>query len=263
MNIVHDKEIEVVRFFDERYYTTDKETFYPAISTITDVFPKGYGFNQWLKQVGMNVDEIVRKAGEQAKKMYSSIQSFLDGQTISWANEYTGEPNYQVDEWQMLMRFMEFWDSYEPEIITKKHKLISEKLGFAETIDLVCEISGQVWLIDFKISNSIYDTDYIRLSAMQNLWNEQSAKKVQRAGILHLKAETKGNDKRGKNIQGEGWQLKEAPKSLDEYWTLFQHTFEIWKWNNPNPKPKNFEFPDQISIKNTDLKTALKDADIF
>ena len=40
-------------------------------------------------------------------------------------------------------------------------------------------------------------------------WNELNPEnKIQRTGILWLNAATRGEDKKGINIQGKGWQIK-------------------------------------------------------
>ena len=62
---------------------------------------------------------------------------------------------------------------------------------------------------------------------------------------MHLRAATRGPDKTGKRIQGEGWKLDEV-EDLEKTWNLFRHTKVIWKEENPNPKPKNLVYPDRI-----------------
>jgi hypothetical protein len=257
MKIHHNKDIEVISFLDERYYTEGEEVFYPATQTILEVYPKGYAFQNFLKQVGMNVDEIVKKASEQGAKMHDTFHKIMDGYTIAWIDDLTGRPAYTLEEWLMVAKFFEFIRDYQPEVVAKKHKIISDKIGVGDTIDLVCEISGQLWLIDYKSGNYIYETDYMRLAVCVELWNENNQRKIEKAGILHLKAETRGQDKKGKKIQGEGWQLKEPTEPLDKYFEIFGHVKAIWHSVNPNPKPKSMQYPDKFSLQDLTNEVAV------
>lgn len=267
MKIHHNREIQVISFLDERYYTTDQETYYPATSTILEVYPKGYAFQNFLKQVGMNVDELVRKASEQGSKMHDTFHQITKGYAVTWVNELTGKTDYTAEEWQMVAKFYEFIRDYQPIIIEQKYKAISEKLGIGDTLDLVCEISGELWLIDYKAGSYLYETDFMRLAMCVELWNEIHKQKIQRAGILHVKAQTRGVDKRGKVIQGEGWQIKEPTESLDTYADVFGHSKAIWQRLNPTPKPKNKQYPDSFCIedlnKQADVHDALNNNDLF
>ena len=88
MKIVHNPEINQITFLDERYYQDgESDNYYPSVNTVLDVYPKGYGFQQWLKDLGSNSDEVLRRAGEQGTNVHNAIQSFLDGQEVTWTTE--------------------------------------------------------------------------------------------------------------------------------------------------------------------------------
>jgi hypothetical protein len=257
MRVFHNPDYYRVDFLDERFYTNNVK-FLPSVTTILEVFPKGYGFTEWLKQVGYNADEIVRKAAEQGSKIHNAIDDFLKGYEITWQDSLSGKINFTAEEWKMLMRFVEFYTSYEPVVIASEATFISEKLGFAGTLDMVCEINGQLWLIDYKSSNAIHDTHELQISAYAMLWNEVNERKIDHTGILHLKALTRGADKYGKKIQGEGWQLKTFAQNYQDTFKIFLHTQAIWQYNNPDPKPKNLVYPDRFSIENLQTLKDLK-----
>jgi hypothetical protein len=64
---------------------------------------------------------------------------------------------------------------------------------------------------------------------------------------MWLRAQTRGEDKTRKKIQGAGWQLKEFDRNYEDGFKLFQHTKALWNEENPNYKPKNLIYP--ISFK--------------
>lgn len=249
MKIVHSPDIQQITFLDERYYFDENtKTFHPSVSTILDVWPKGWGYNQWLKDLGMNADEVLKRAGEQGTHIHDMIKDFLLEQEIAWTD---GEKeNYTLEEWLMFLKFVDFYKTWKPETIAVEVSLVDPELGFGGTLDYVCRlpITGDtVWYIDWKSGGAIYKSNKLQGAAYQQLWNKKMKDKITRLGCMHLRAETRGADKTGKRIQGEGWKLDEI-ENPDHLFSLFQHAQTIWKEENPNPVPKNMVYPDRMSI---------------
>jgi predicted lipase len=151
----------------------------------------------------------------------------------------------------MLLRWKDFNDNFKPEMIANELTLVSDTLGVGGTIDNVSfiEHNGErkLWLIDYKSSNMIHDIAEFQLSAYAEMWNEKNPEyQIDRCGILHLKAQTRGRDKTGKKIQGEKWQLYEFPRHYKEALVIFKHIKAIWDEVNPNPKPLNLTLPDRL-----------------
>ena len=246
MKILHDKEAHQINYLDERFYTNDGETFYPSVTTVLEVYPKGYFFNQWLKDLGMNADEVLRRAGEVGSNVHEGIESYLKGNELKWMLD-NGEQNFTFEEWLMILKFVEFWQTYKPELLSTEKNLISENLKLGGTLDITCIINGEKWLIDAKTSNYIWKTHELQLAAYAMMENEKEDR-VDRVGIMHLKALTRGPDKAGKKIQGKGWQLKEFNRHYTEAWKIFEHTYKIWQEENPVYKPKNMIYADRVSM---------------
>ncbi len=251
MKTFHKPEDNCVEFLDERFYTRDGETFYPSVTTVLDVYPKGFGYMQWLKDMGSNAGEVLARAGEQGTKVHNAIEKYLKGELVGWAPD--GKVLYSELEWQMIMRFVEFWNTYKPIIIAGPEKtLISETIKVGGTIDIVCEINGELWLIDYKTSNGIYKTHELQLAAYCTLWNEFNIpeRHIKRTGDLWLKSRTRGVDKTGKKMQGKNWSLVEFDRHYEDGFKLYEHVRRIWDEENPNPKPKNLIYPDKIKLEN-------------
>lgn len=247
--IIHSPELEQITFLDERFYLHKKSgEYFPSATTVLDVYPKGYGYHQWLKDLGSNADQVVQRAQEQGTKIHEAIEKFLKGEELVWT-----EQNYTLDEWMMLLRFHEFYTTYKPEPLGVEVSLVSPELGFGGTLDLVCKLPAfpnDIFYIDWKSGNGIYKSNKIQASAYQRLWNTINGPKgdiITRIGCMHLRAQTRGADKTGKQIQGEGWKLDEV-ENPDHEFKLFEHSLAIWKEENPNPKPKNIVYPDRIKI---------------
>jgi len=251
MKIFYNNEANQINIADERFYESKKNkgVYYPSVTTILDAYYKGYGFNQWLKDVGYNSDEILKKAGEQGSNVHSLIDNYIKGFPVRWLDD-NDKMIWTLAEWQMFTRFVEFFTIYKPEILVNEFSLVSETLKFGGTIDIICMMNNERWLIDHKTSNYIHKTHELQIAAYAMAWNELNPQyPIQRTGILWLKSSTRGADKSGKSIQGENWQLKEFNRPYQEAFELFKHTQAIWNEENPNYKPKNLTYRCSYQLK--------------
>lgn len=249
MRIFNNNEAKQINVLDDRFYKSKiEDVYYPSVTTVLDAYMKGYGFNEWLKQVGYNADTILQKAGEQGTNVHTMIDHYLSGVKVSWMNEYE-QPKYTLTEWQMFNRFIEFWERSKPTITVSEFAIVSDALRIGGTIDFIGEINGEKWLIDWKTSNYIHKTYELQLAAYAIMWNEFNPDyKIDRTGILWLNAATRGEDKKGKSIQGKGWQLKEFDRHYTDAFKLFEHTQAIWEEENPSYKPKNLIYPSEFQL---------------
>jgi hypothetical protein len=249
MKIFNNNEAKRIEILDERFYKSKiEDKYYPSVTTILEAYYKGYGFNEWLKQVGYNADEIMRKAGEQGTNVHNMIEAYLQGFKISWIDE-NNRPRYTLNEWQMFCKFIEFFEKYKPELMVQEFTLVSDKLRFGGTVDFIGKINGEIWLLDWKTSNYLHKTYELQLAAYAMAWNELNPEnKIQRTGILWLNSATRGEDKKGLSIQGKGWQIKEFDRHYEDAFKLFLHTQAIWEEENPSYKPKNLEYKMEFQL---------------
>lgn len=277
MKTFHSPENKQINCMDERFYTTDNITFYPSVTTVLGIYPKGYGFNKWLKENGEKADEILEKAGEEGSKVHDAIDMLIKGHEIKWTHskintfeldtvesierfkddclngqrdKYLQETQfYNMDEWQMIMKFADFVEKNDPVFIANEFNIISDTMRIGGTLDIVCDIAGERWLVDIKTSNYIHKTHELQLAVYAKMFNEKNPDMpIDRVGILWLKAATRGEDKKGKSIQGHGWQLKEFDRHYEDSYKLFRHVRAIWDEENPNYRPKNMIYPDRMKL---------------
>jgi hypothetical protein len=277
MKVFHNPDNKRIDCLDERFYTVDGETFFPSVTTVLQVYPKGFGYEKWLKENADDAEDILREAGEQGSKVHDAIDRIIKGEEVTWVtrqidtfqlstveshqqyiqdvrdgfqSKYIREvQHYTLLEWQMVLRFMAFCEQCSPEFEANEINLIVDEVKLGGTLDIVCMIRGERWLIDVKTSNYIHKTHELQLAAYTKMWNIKNPDfPIDRVGILWLKAQTRGEDKKGEKIQGAGWQLKEFEKSWQENWRLFQHVRAIWDEENPNYRPKNLIYPDRVSL---------------
>jgi hypothetical protein len=148
----------------------------------------------------------------------------------------------------MILKFHEFWSIHKPTLIESEIHLFSEKYNYAGTCDLVVEMDGKRWLLDIKTSNSLHTSYDLQLAAYAQAWNELYAEKIDHIGIIWLKSSKRGEDKKGKGIQGKGWELYESERSIEDNLKLFHSIHELYKLEHPDPKPTADQFPMEIQI---------------
>jgi len=247
-NIFHNPDIQQINFLDNRYYTKDNVNYYPSVTTVLEALPKGWALEQWKKDLGHNADIVLERAAKEGSNVHDAIEAYLEGAEVHWKDDKAGIC-YNMTEWKSILRFVDFWETYQPELIASEMTIISDGLRLGGTMDIVCRINGELWLIDTKTSNSIYESMELQLAAYTTMWNEAAPEKIKRCGILHLKAQTRGADKKGGKIQGAGWQLKEFDRHYTEAFKTFTHLRAVWDECNPDYKPANLVLPDRIKLK--------------
>ena len=241
-----DDDFKRVTILDNRYYTRN-DTYYPSVTSILQYMPKNKFFETWLKDVGHNSDIIMRKAADEGTQVHDAIERYFLGEKITLLDE-RGFSNYSTFVWKMILKFHEFWSTYKPTLIESEIHLYSDQHLFAGTCDLVVEIDNVKWLLDIKTSNSLHTSHDLQLSAYAKAWNELYEEKIERIGIIWLKSAKQKADSKGEKIQGKGWEIYEPDRSIEENFKLFECVHELYKLENPHPKPNNSSYPIEIQI---------------
>jgi len=222
---------------DGRYYQRNGE-YYPSVTYVLSHYPKGKFFEDWLKKVGYSADFIVKRASEEGTQVHEMIEDYLNGKELLFLEH--GIPMYSPHVWQMFLRFVDFWEEYKPTLIEAEIHLFSDELKVAGTCDMVCEINGELWVIDFKTSNHLQTTYDLQTAMYAKCFEECFGKKVDRTGVLWLKSSKRG-PKKGK-IQGKGWEMYESKRTQEDNLNIYRAVRTLFDIENPNHKPAFTEF---------------------
>lgn len=231
-----------ITFLDTRFYHTDQGNYVPSVTTILDCYPKPAAFYDWLKKVGEDADAIRDEAGNRGSTVHKLTEQFDMGEEVNLINE-AGNIEYKLLEWAMFERYVEFRRRFPLEVVLMELNLISDKLGFAGTLDRVVNLNGRTLIIDIKTSNSLYDHYWLQMAAYKQLLAEvQPDLKIDGYAVLWLNALTRTEGKAG-TIQGKGWQLieRKADDALKD-WPLFQATYKLWQAERGEMKPRELSY---------------------
>lgn len=234
--------------YDRRFYYSPKsDKYYINLTTvIKEGGPTSPHLITWFKQVGLNADQILKEAGDFGSAVHDLIDKNLKGEDSYWMDD-TGRQLCPRDVWEAFLKFVEFRKIHKPFVYANELIMISEFFDCGMTGDMICKIGDENWIIDFKSSNYIHEDHFIQVAVTAYTWNEYFPEHpIHRVGLLHLKADTRGPDKKGKKLQGKGWQVVEPPKHYKHYIPAFKRRMEEWKEKNPVYNPRMFSLPTMI-----------------
>ena len=239
-------ELKQINFLDRRVYKRGEGVYYPSVTTILQYMPKNKFFESWLKDVGHNADLIMRRAGKEGTQVHEAAEALVKGEEISWMDDY-GNAKYSQIVWEMILKFYDFWKTHKPELISAEDFVWSDEHKYAGTADLVVKMNGETWLLDLKTSNSIHKSYDLQLASYAKALEESKGIKIDRTGIIWLKAHTRGPSKQKNVIQGKGWKLLQIDE-IDKNFELFKMIYELYKLENPVTEPIYNSYPTTLKI---------------
>ena len=241
-------ELKQINFLDRRVYQRSEGVFYPSVTTILQYMPKNKFFETWMKDVGHNADLIMKRAGKEGTQVHEAAEQLVQGEEVSWMDDY-GKAKYSQIVWEMILKFHEFWNTYKPELISCEDFVWSDKYKYAGTADLVVKINNKTWLLDIKTSNSIHKSFDLQLASYAKAIEESRKIKIDRTGIIWLKAHTRGPSKQKKVMQGKGWKVLQID-DIDKNFELFQNIYNLYKLDHPTTEPIYYKYPTTLKIEN-------------
>ena len=184
-----------------RWYEVTEGTFVPSVTTI---IRGGSPFPSWLinytvnKCVTNNISysefcsEFISEELRVGSLVHKSIEDILTGEKVIVEDD--------KDVQKSLISFMMWYNQAKPKILHLEIPLFSTevkngglKYPFAGTCDLIAEIDGEKWIIDFKTSKVVDVNMGIQLNAYRMLWNSMFPDdKINKLAIVHCKKNYQG-----------------------------------------------------------------------
>lgn len=166
---------------DERWYIRDKvdpETgeakpeFVPSVTWICDHYPKGVQFYKWLASKGWDEAEAIKTAaGDKGSRVHKAIQDLIEGREIKIDAKYKSytedkEVELTFEEYEAVLSFARWHKEVNPVFLAWEFPVWGD--GYAGTVDLLCCIDGQNYLVDFKTSAYIWPSHELQVSAYKH-----------------------------------------------------------------------------------------------
>ena len=238
---------------DERWYvreTKDETTglpayeYVPSVTWITGHYPKGIAFYKWLAEKGWDESQAIKQAaGNKGSKVHQAITTLLEGREVpmdaQYVNHSTGAlEELTLEEYDCLMAFVGWYEKAKPTKILANEIVVWDYVyGFAGTVDLVAEIDGELWIIDFKTSQYVGAEYEMQVSAYKHALQSGTAEAGRadyRLAILQI----------GYRKNKAGWKWTEVEDKLD----LFLAARQIWQNETAGQKPLQRDYPLALKI---------------
>ncbi len=230
----------------ERWYAReklDKKTglpsfeYVPSVTWISGHYPKGLAFYKWLADKGWDESQAIKAAaGNKGSRVHRAITALLGGNAIvmdeKFLDEETGEmKELTLEEYECLLSFVAWHRAVNPVVKANEVAVWNEKYGYAGTVDLIAEIDGQDWIIDFKTSQNVWPEYELQVSAYKYAVTLEQEPKL---AILQI------GYRRNKN--GYKW------NEVEDKFSLFRAAMEIWKNECSGEKPLQKDYPLSLSL---------------
>jgi hypothetical protein len=227
------KDIIQITTVDERWYVKEDE-FVPSVTWICDFYPKGIAFYKWLANKGWDESESIKKeAGEKGSKVHYAIEDLVARKTVKIDSKYFSESSGQEEEltpveYECVMSFANWYEEVRPKILKSEVTGFKDN-HFAGTIDLVCEIDGQLWIVDYKTSQYVWPSHELQLSAYKNL--PIDGVDISNAKMAILQVGYARNKKK--------WKFTE----IKDKFKLFKAAYQIWQNETAGQSPMQKDYP--------------------
>jgi hypothetical protein len=245
---------------DERWYTREEPdantglpsiVFRPSVTWICDLYPKGRGFENWLKRYGDEADQIARIAADRGYRVHRAIALLNEGETVGINDPIEGQSGAREpltsDEYAGLLSYVDWWETegrHQYKILkweytiwpnmqacAEKYNLPAELFHFAGTVDIKALriADNTTGIIDCKTSLDIYPSHQMQVSAYRK------AEGADWAALLQL------NYRRNKTKK---WKFTQVPDKFE----LFAATRKIWAEETAGVEPLQRDFPMSLTL---------------
>ena len=229
----------------------------PSMTWVCSHYPKGKGFEMWLKKNGEDSDAIRDAAGERGYKVHRAIAELNRGEEIGINSLFENEDGVSmpltVEEYAAVCSYVDWWDQAghdkfeilaseytlwpDPEACEQKYDLPAKYFQWAGTVDLKVRsrVDARIGIIDFKTSLDIWPAHEMQVSGYR------AGDGADWAAILQL------NYKRNKK---QKWKFT----LIEDKFNLFVATFLIWEHETAGIEPLQRDFPLTLRLKGVEPK---------
>lgn len=221
---------------EEHWYESPSNpgVFYPSVTTILQVYPKGKFFEKYLSNLSGEEEakSILKEAGERGTRVHEATERLEHGDQLN-VNDFN------VSEWLLIKGFVDWHKEHRPDVLHTEYRVVSDEMRTGGTIDRVYKLNGKMTVFDIKTSKSaIHDSYWLQLAAYSEMYENLHDVEIEQVAILRLTPQRKCGYEYVIRTRDE-WK-----KDLYD----FHHTQAIWDRQNPNATPGFVDVPEELSL---------------
>jgi hypothetical protein len=232
---------------DERFYIDNDGIFWPSSTWISSFYPKGVEFYKWLAATGWDeAEEIKMAAGEKGTRVHIASEDVMQGKPVNTNAKYADrsgiEKELTPEECEAINSCLNFLKDVNPKIHIVEQIVKNKEVGYAGTMDVVCEIGGELGILDIKTSQSLYTSHKIQLSSYLHAFKGLPTIEVHGGKeIKVMKMPTKlWVLQLGYRRNERRWKLTEVEDDFEGF--MLAH--KLWQREAGKVEPKKLEFPE-------------------
>lgn len=149
----------------------------PGTTTIISRFKESGGLIHWAWDLGMNgkdYRQVRDDAGGAGTLAHALVDAHIKKQPIDEVLFARADEETRTKAESAFGAFLSWERMTNLEIVETEMQLVSEAHRYGGTPDAIGIVSGDLCLVDWKSSNSVYADYLLQLAAYKNLWNENN-----------------------------------------------------------------------------------------
>ena len=157
-----------------RYYQIDGALAYPSVTSVIS-FISGKKFADWRARVGEEeANRKTKHATTRGTKLHKCFEVYLQNGNVKELDEY------QVPLIQLMFQAAKTsLETRLDNIYQQETNMYSSRLCLAGTVDLICEVDGELAIVDFKTSakekpEEWLEDYFVQLSAYWAMFSERT-----------------------------------------------------------------------------------------
>ncbi len=157
-----------------RYYQVDDIVLYPSITSVIS-FVNREKWADWRQKVGLEeANRITRAATSRGSDLHKVFEVYMENGDYKSLEAYK-KPLIQL----MFSAAKRRLDERFNNVYQQETKMLSHKLCLAGTVDLICEVDGELAIVDFKTSKQEKPEEwledyFVQLSAYWAMFSERT-----------------------------------------------------------------------------------------
>ena len=207
---------------------TKNNKLYPSVTTVVGYFKPLETFEslmKWSNFLGFKHKDYIKERDNKAAfgtAVHETVAGLLTNTPVDKSVSDSLTINYLADYADAIKYFERFMmvEMIHPIDTTfSEETIVSEKLGYAGTIDWLGTYKNKTFLFDFKTSSSMHETMKLQLSAYRKLLKEERNITIDGAAIVFI-------SKKGVTLQEVS--LDELDKVYKKFEVMLQ-LFELYR----------------------------------
>ena len=157
-----------------RFYEVDDQILYPSVTSVIS-FISGKKFADWRARVGNEeANRITKHATSRGTDLHLVFEHYINNE------DYESLSEYQRPLIQLMFKAAKFYlDTRLDNIYQQETPMYSSRLCLAGTVDLICEVDGELAIVDFKTAakekpEEWLEDYFVQLSAYWAMFSEKT-----------------------------------------------------------------------------------------